>query len=276
MPGLLLDHSAAHDNPPTKSAGRHPIAITVLKRENLLDYEDGIYTQENHSGMITLQKIRRTYQIGGHTIHALDNVDLDIQAGEFVAVMGRSGSGKSTLLNVLGCLDRPDSGKYCLEDQEVSAMDDDMLSLVRNRYMGFIFQSFNLLPRLTALENVLLPRRFHKDGLRKLDHQRAAELLEQVDLADRVNHRPNELSGGQQQRVAIARALINEPRVVLADEPTGNLDSKTSDAIMDLLQELNRGGQTIVMVTHESNIAKRASRQIFMQDGRIENANVAD
>jgi len=221
--------------------------------------------------MITLHKIRRTYHIGGHTIHALDQIDLEIQAGEFVAVMGRSGSGKSTLLNMLGCMDRPDGGRYDLEGQEVSAMDDDALSLVRNRYMGFIFQSFHLLPRLTALENVLLPRRYHEDGLRELDHQRATELLQRVDLDTRANHRPNELSGGQRQRVAIARALINQPRVVLADEPTGNLDSKTSNAIMDLLQELNQDGQTIVMVTHEPDIANYATRQIFMQDGRTQN-----
>jgi putative ABC transport system ATP-binding protein len=219
--------------------------------------------------MITLHKIRRTYHIGGHTIHALDQIDLEIQAGEFVAVMGRSGSGKSTLLNMLGCMDRPDEGRYDLEGREVSAMDDDALSLVRNRHMGFIFQSFHLLPRLTALENVLLPRRYHEDGLRELDRQRACELLQRVDLEDRSNHRPNELSGGQRQRVAIARALINEPRVVLADEPTGNLDSKTSDAIMDLLKELNQDGQTIVMVTHEPDIANYATRQIFMRDGRI-------
>ena len=208
--------------------------------------------------------------MGGHTIHALDEVDLQIQSQEFVAVMGRSGSGKSTLLNMLGCMDRPDGGTYFLDSQEVSAMDDDALSLVRNQYMGFIFQSFHLLPRLTALENVLLPRRYHEQGLREIDHKRASELLQRVDLEARANHRPNELSGGQRQRVAIARALINEPSVVLADEPTGNLDSRTSAAIMDLLQELNREGQTIVMVTHEPDIAKYASRQIFMQDGRIE------
>lgn len=219
--------------------------------------------------MIRLHKIRRTYSVGGHTIHALDKIDLQIQAGEFVAVMGRSGSGKSTLLNMLGCMDRPDDGRYDLDDREVSAMDDDALSRVRNRYMGFIFQSFHLLPRLTALENVLLPRRYHEDGMRETDRQRARGLLERVDLDARAHHRPNELSGGQRQRVAIARALINEPRVVLADEPTGNLDSKTSDAIMDLLQELNRDGQTIVMVTHEREIAHYATRQIFMQDGRI-------
>jgi len=220
--------------------------------------------------MIKLHKIRRTYHIGGHTIHALDLIDLEIQPGEFVAVMGRSGSGKSTLLNMLGCMDRPDGGRYDLDGQEVSAMDDDALSLVRNRYMGFIFQSFHLLPRLTALENVLLPRRYHEDGLCEFDRQRASELLQRVDLDARADHRPNELSGGQRQRVAIARALINQPRVVLADEPTGNLDSKTSDAIMDLLRELNQDGQTIVMVTHEAGIASYATRQIFMQDGRIQ------
>ena len=219
--------------------------------------------------MIKLLNLNRIYHIGGHTIHALDKIDLDIQAGEFIAVMGRSGSGKSTLLNMLGCMDRPDSGAYFLEGKEVSAMDDDALSLVRNRYMGFIFQSFHLLPRLTALENVLLPRRYHEDGLREIDQKRAVDLLQRVDLDDRVGHRPNELSGGQRQRVAIARALINQPRVVLADEPTGNLDSKTSDAIMSLLRELNHDGQTIVMVTHEQDIAEYATRQIFMQDGKV-------
>jgi putative ABC transport system ATP-binding protein len=225
--------------------------------------------------MISLENISRTYHVGGHSIHALRRVDLDIASGEFVAVMGRSGSGKSTLLNMLGCMDRPDEGAYFLDKQEVSAMDDDALSAIRNRYMGFVFQSFHLLPRKTALQNVLLPRRYHENGLREEDHDRAIHLLERVDLADRANHRPNELSGGQRQRVAIARALINQPRVVLADEPTGNLDSKTSDAIMRLLQELNRDGQTIVMVTHESEIAEFASRQIFMQDGRIKNQNVS-
>lgn len=222
--------------------------------------------------MITLQKLSRTYQVGGHIIRALDEVDLHIGAGEFVAVMGRSGSGKSTLLNMLGCLDRPDAGSYYLDKQEVSVMGDDELSYIRNRYMGFIFQSFHLLPRLTALDNVLLPRYYHQQGLRDVDRERALQLLERVDLGSRVDHKPNELSGGQRQRVAIARALINQPRVVLADEPTGNLDSKTSDAIMGLLQELNQDGQTIVMVTHEADIANFSTRQIFMQDGRIQNA----
>lgn len=222
--------------------------------------------------MIVLQKLSRTYQVGGHIIQALDEIDLDIRAGEFVAVMGRSGSGKSTLLNMLGCLDRPDAGSYYLDQKEVSVMDDDELSHIRNRYMGFIFQSFHLLPRLTALENVLLPRQYHQQGLRETDRERALHLLERVDLSNRVDHKPNELSGGQRQRVAIARALINQPRVVLADEPTGNLDSKTSDAIMGLLQDLNREGQTIVMVTHEADIAKFSTRQIFMRDGRIQHA----
>ena len=170
---------------------------------------------------------------------------------------------------MLGCMDRPDGGRYLLDEHEVSGMDDDALSAVRNRYMGFIFQSFHLLPRLTVLENVLLPRRYHESGLSDEDSERARALLERVDLSNRLGHRPNELSGGQRQRVAIARALINQPRVVLADEPTGNLDSSTSDAIMDLLQELNRDGQTIVMVTHEPEIAECADRQIVMMDGKI-------
>ena len=224
--------------------------------------------------MIRLEQLSREFHVGDQTIHALDHIDLGIQAGEFVAIMGRSGSGKTTLLNMLGCLDQPDVGAYYLEENEVSAMDDDELSRIRNRYMGFVFQTFHLLPRKTALENVLLPRNFHELGLREQDHDRARELLHRVGLSDRLDHKPNELSGGQSQRVAIARALINKPRVILADEPTGNLDSRTSDAIMELLQELNHEGQTIVMVTHEPDIANRSSRQIFMQDGQIKNAHV--
>lgn len=219
--------------------------------------------------MIHLEKISRTYHIGGQSIHALDAVDLDISAGEFVAIMGRSGSGKSTLLNMLGCMDRPDSGEYFLDNRRISDMDDDQLSAVRNRYMGFVFQSFHLLPRLTTLENVLLPRRYHSDGVQDSDREKAIALLKRVDLGDRMGHKPNELSGGQRQRVAIARSLINDPKVVLADEPTGNLDSSTSDAIMALLQELNADGQTIVMVTHEPEIADNAQRQIIMRDGKI-------
>ena len=219
--------------------------------------------------MISLQKIHRSYHVGGQTIHALDAVDLDIAEGEFLAIMGRSGSGKSTLLNMLGCMDRPDGGRYLLDERAVSDMDDDELSAFRNRYIGFIFQSFHLLPRLTTLENVLLPRRYHIDGQQPADQERAGRLLDRVGLGDRLQHKPNELSGGQRQRVAIARALINEPRLVLADEPTGNLDSRTSDDIMSLLQELNGEGQTIVMVTHEPDIATWASREIQMMDGRI-------
>lgn len=219
--------------------------------------------------MIELHDIRRTYKVGGQTINALDGVSLDIAEGEFLAIMGRSGSGKSTLLNMLGCMDRPDGGEYRLDGQAVSAMNDDQLSDFRNRYIGFIFQSFHLLPRLTTLENVLLPRRYHEQGFRDEDSERARDLLDRVDLGDRLDHRPNELSGGQRQRVAIARALINQPRLLLADEPTGNLDSRTSDAIMSQLQELNRDGQTIVMVTHEQEIADFANRQIHMVDGKI-------
>jgi len=224
--------------------------------------------------MIHLENISRFYQIGNQSIHALDAIDLDIQAGQFVAIMGRSGSGKSTLLNMLGCMDRPDEGHYFLDDNDISNMDDDQLSAVRNRYMGFVFQSFHLLPRLTTLENVLLPRRYHTHGIQGSDRERAMELLRQVDLGDRVMHKPNELSGGQRQRVAIARSLMNEPRVLLADEPTGNLDSSTSDAIMDLLRDLNDDGQTIVLVTHEAEIAKHAHRHITMRDGKILQDNV--
>ena len=219
--------------------------------------------------MIELSQLRRTYHVGGQTIHALGGVDLHIGEGEFLAIMGRSGSGKSTLLNMLGCMDRPDGGSYRLDEKAVSEMDDDELSEFRNRYIGFIFQSFHLLPRLTTLENVLLPRRYHDQGFRDEDTDRAVALLERVDLGARLDHKPNELSGGQRQRVAIARSLINEPRLLLADEPTGNLDSRTSDAIMDLLQELNRDGQTIVMVTHEQDIANFAQRQVHMMDGNI-------
>jgi putative ABC transport system ATP-binding protein len=220
--------------------------------------------------MISLRQICKTYHVGGHTIHALDHVDLEVPRGQFIAVMGRSGSGKSTLLNMLGCMDRPDSGAYFLDDREVSALDDDALSAIRNNYLGFVFQSFHLLPRKTALENVLVPRRFHADGLQAADRERALRLLGRVGIEAHADHKPNELSGGQRQRVAIARALINQPRVLLADEPTGNLDSRTSDEIMNLLAELNAEGQTIIMVTHEADIADFAGRQITMQDGRIQ------
>ena len=219
--------------------------------------------------MIELEAIRKTYQVGGHVIHALDSIDLEIQAGEFVAIMGRSGSGKSTLLNILGCMDRADAGHYRLDGEQVSHMDDDSLSALRNRQMGFVFQSFHLLPRLTALENVLLPRHYHQEGLGQEDKVRAETLLGSLELGDRIHHKPNELSGGQRQRVAIARALINQPKVILADEPTGNLDSSTSNQIMGLLSRLNQEGQTIAMVTHEPDVAEYAQRRITMRDGRI-------
>ena len=219
--------------------------------------------------MIHLKNISRIYEIGNQIIRALDAVDLDINAGEFVAIMGRSGSGKSTLLNMLGCMDRPDAGEYYLDGNNISCMDDDELSAIRNRYMGFVFQSFHLLPRLSTLDNVLLPRRYHRQGVRESDRKHAIDLLDRVDLGDRIQHKPNELSGGQRQRVAIARSLINKPKVILADEPTGNLDSSTSDAIMDLLKELNNEGQTILLVTHEPEIAEHATRQIIMKDGKI-------
>ena len=198
----------------------------------------------------------------------MDNIDLDVEGGDFVAVMGPSGSGKSTLMNILGCLDRPDAGDYWLLDSSVSSMDDGELSALRNRYIGFVFQSFHLLPRMTALENVLLPLRYAEDGGDEA-RRRAPELLNRLGLSDRLGHRPNQLSGGQRQRVAIGRALVATPPLLLADEPTGNLDSKTSEDIMALFRELNREGQTIVMVTHEDEIAAHAQRTIRMRDGKV-------
>ena len=202
-------------------------------------------------------------------MHALDQVDLKIREGDFVAVMGPSGSGKSTLMNILGCLDTPDGGRYQLLDLEVATLSDDELSRIRNQKIGFVFQSFHLLPRMTARENVLLPLRYSEDDPTEA-RDRADDLLERLGLADRLDHRPNQLSGGQRQRVAIARSLINAPPLLLADEPTGNLDSRTSAEIMELFGELNRRGQTILMVTHEEEIAAHAGRLIRMRDGKIE------
>lgn len=218
--------------------------------------------------MIELSNIRKTYRQGGADIRALDGIDLTIRRGEFVAVMGPSGSGKSTLLNVLGALDRPDAGRYRLGDDEVGALDDDAASALRNRRIGFVFQSFHLLPRLTVLENVLLPQRYATlvdDGA----PVRARELLTRIGLGERMDHRPGELSGGQLQRAAIARALLNRPALLLADEPTGNLDSKSAAEVMALLAELNAAGQTLVMVTHDPDIAALAGRTIHLHDGRI-------
>ena len=202
-------------------------------------------------------------------MHALDHVDLRIEEGDFVAVMGPSGSGKSTLMNILGCLDTPDDGRYRLLEESVDRLDDTELSRIRNEKIGFVFQSFHLLPRMTALENVLLPLRYSDQDANE-HRDRGIDLLTRLGLADRLDHRPNQLSGGQRQRVAIARSLINAPPLLLADEPTGNLDSRTSGEIMALFQELNRQGQTILMVTHEEEIAAHARRLIRMRDGKIE------
>jgi putative ABC transport system ATP-binding protein len=219
--------------------------------------------------MLELSKITKIYQTQGETITALAGVDLSIASGEFVAIMGRSGSGKSTMLNILGCMDKPSSGTYLLAGNDVSAMDDDALSKIRNDYIGFVFQGFHLLPRLTALQNVMVPLRFASAEKQQGGEERAKDLLHQVGLGERLHHMPNEMSGGQIQRVAIARSLINQPAVLLADEPTGNLDSAISQQIIDLLKSLNDAGQTIVMVTHEPDIAENAGRTIHFLDGQI-------
>ncbi len=225
--------------------------------------------------MITTTKLCRRFRVGDTTVHALDNVDLEIEAGDFVAVMGPSGSGKSTLMNILGFLDTPDGGQYEFFGEEVATLDDTRLSRIRNEKIGFVFQSFHLLPRLTALDNVLLPMRYTETELDSAHRQqRGLKLLKRLGLSDRVDHRPNQLSGGQRQRVAIARSLINAPRLLLADEPTGNLDSRTSVEIMELFAELNKDGQTILMVTHEEEIAAHAKRLIRMRDGKIEHDTI--
>ncbi|MBE5321466.1 ABC transporter ATP-binding protein [Pedobacter sp. MR2016-19] len=220
--------------------------------------------------LITIKEIGRKYVIGSEVIHALKSVSLDINKGEFVALMGPSGSGKSTLMNILGCLDTPSSGTYILNGTNVSQMSDDALAEVRNQEIGFVFQTFNLLPRSTSLDNVALPLIYA--GTSKKDRDaRAAKALENVGLGNRMDHKPNELSGGQRQRVAVARALINNPSIILADEPTGNLDTKTSIEIMGLLEEIHSKGNTIILVTHEEDIAQHAHRIVRMRDGLIEN-----
>jgi len=218
--------------------------------------------------ILALADIVKIYRMGVVEVPALRGVTLGIEEGEFVAVMGASGSGKSTLLNILGCLDRPTSGTYHLAGTEVSRLSRDMLADLRNQTLGFVFQSFNLLSRTSALENVELPL-LYAGVTGRARHQLAAAALERVGLADRIDHHPNQLSGGQQQRVAIARALVARPRVILADEPTGNLDSRTSVEIMALFQELGAGGMTIILVTHEADIASYASRVLVMKDGRV-------
>ena len=218
--------------------------------------------------VVQLRGIAKTYTIGREiTVNALRGVDLDVRPGEFVAIMGPSGSGKSTLMNILGCLDVPDSGTYVLAGENVGKLSDDKLAAIRNQHIGFVFQTFNLLPRLNAIENVELPLIYGGD--RHDRRARALNALEQVGLGDRVHHRPSELSGGQQQRVAIARALLNDPSMILADEPTGNLDSRSSAEILAIFQRLNDLGKTVVMVTHEPDVAAHTKRIVRMRDGVV-------
>jgi len=219
--------------------------------------------------IIETRDLWKTYHMGSEEIHALQGVSMQIERGEYVAIMGPSGSGKSTLMNLIGCLDTPSRGSYLLNEQQVREMDDDELARIRNEEIGFVFQTFNLLPRATALHNVELPL-VYAGVPGPVRHERALEALERVELSDRVTHRPNELSGGQRQRVAIARALVNNPSILLADEPTGNLDSKTGLEIMTLFERLHATGNTIVLITHESEVAEYAHRVIHLRDGQVE------
>lgn len=221
------------------------------------------------SALISLKNIQKKYILGEQVVFALKDISLDINKGDYIALMGPSGSGKSTLMNVLGCLDTPTKGTYKLRDEEVSRLSDDELSEIRNREIGFVFQTFNLLPRLNALDNVALPL-VYSGVAREQRMAKASEVLESVGLGDRMDHKPNELSGGQRQRVAVARALVNTPSLILADEPTGNLDSKTSIEIMTLLDNLHEEGNTIILVTHEEEIAQHAKKIIRLRDGLIE------
>jgi putative ABC transport system ATP-binding protein len=218
--------------------------------------------------VIKTEELTKIYEMGAETVHALRGVDLEIRKGEYVAIMGPSGSGKSTLMNLIGCLDSPSSGKYWLAGRLVSDLDDDELAYIRNKEIGFVFQTFNLLPRATALHNVELPLIYNGTPAEERI-VRAKKALEMVDLIPRMTHKPNELSGGQRQRVAIARALVNSPSIVLADEPTGNLDSQTGEEIMGVFARLHQQGNTIILVTHEHDIAKHAHRSIFIKDGKI-------
>jgi putative ABC transport system ATP-binding protein len=223
--------------------------------------------------IIRIRDLTRHYEMGTETVQALRGVSLDIGRNEYVAIMGPSGSGKSTMMNMIGCLDTPTSGEYWLNGQEVSKLTDDQLARVRNKEIGFVFQTFNLLPRATSLHNVELPL-VYAGVSAKERRARATAALRRVGLGDRMDHRPNELSGGQRQRVAIARALVNEPSILLADEPTGNLDSTTSEEIMQVFSELYRQGQTVIMVTHEADIAAHAERTVVLRDGRVETDRV--
>jgi putative ABC transport system ATP-binding protein len=232
----------------------------------MMDFRTGDIPQPDI--IILTHRLSRDYQVGSETVHALREVDLQIRRNEFTAIMGPSGSGKSTLMNLIGCLDTPSGGEYWLNSQKVSDLDDDQLARIRNKEIGFVFQTFNLLPRATALHNTELPLIYAGMPSRKRREQ-AEQALTRVGLHDRMHHKPNELSGGQRQRVAIARALVNEPSIVLADEPTGNLDSATSAEILSVFEELHASGQTIVLITHEHDIAAHAHRQIHLLDGEI-------
>lgn len=234
------------------------IASSEFYRQDLID--SGI--------VIRTEALAKVYEMGAEQVHALRGIDVEIRKGEYVAIMGPSGSGKSTLMNLIGCLDSPSSGRYWLAGRLVSELDDDELAYIRNKEIGFVFQTFNLLPRASALHNVELPLIYNGTPAEER-LVKAKQALERVDLTPRMHHKPNELSGGQRQRVAIARALVNDPSIVLADEPTGNLDSKTGEEIMNLFANLHRQGNTIILVTHEMDIAQHAHRIIFIRDGRI-------
>tara|TARA_B100001057_G_scaffold500020_1_gene613007 strand:- start:1283 stop:1960 length:678 start_codon:yes stop_codon:yes gene_type:complete len=224
--------------------------------------------------IINTQNLIRSFEIGNQRIDALKGVDLSVEKGEFISIMGPSGSGKTTLMNIIGCLDTPTSGNYYLNNQLVNNLDEDELARIRNKEIGFVFQSFHLLAKNSALNNVMLPLKYA--GIEKgAAEQRAKEVLGQVDLSDRINHGPSELSGGQQQRVAIARALVNKPSILFADEPTGNLDSQTGEDVMNLFKNLNDAGQTIILITHEEDIAKQSRRIIHIKDGLIESDSEA-
>jgi putative ABC transport system ATP-binding protein len=248
--------------------GSNPAAVSSLTQ-----FADGVAVADPADTVIRIEGLRKDYVLGVETVRALRGVDLSIERGEYVAVMGPSGSGKSTLMNLIGCLDSATAGEYWLNGQRVSRLDDDELAHIRNREIGFVFQTFNLLPRASALHNVELPLIYA--GVSSSERrQRAQEMLTRVGLGERMTHRPSELSGGQRQRVAIARALVNRPAILLADEPTGNLDSSTSAEIMDVFEQLHADGQTIILVTHEHDIADHARRFVLLRDGVIESDQI--